>query len=81
MQARDIEALRSAMRERGLSQRQLARLARCSPPTPGRLLQGRATEDTTAVRLARALGRPVGQLFEDAASSNERQGVEREAAV
>lgn len=79
-QARSTEGLRKAIKERGLTHRELATLAECSRNTPYKLLCGRTTGDETAARLAKALRRDITELFDDAVSSN-RQAHVNEGAV
>lgn len=64
-----------------MSHRALARAALCSKNTPGRLLAGKAVEDNAAVRIARVLGRPLGELFEDTVSSTEQDISKHGAAA
>lgn len=80
--ARDTSVVRVAMRERGLSHRQLARLAGCSKSTIGFVAGGdRAVNDQLAQALARALRRPVDELFETVQSTVERPSSESEAVA
>lgn len=79
--ARDPDAVRAAVAERKLTQRELARLAGCSKGTIGFVLNGqRAVNDHLALRLARVLRRPVGELFEPVVS-NPRQIIGEQEAV
>jgi len=71
MRVRNPEALRAAKEARRLSYRQLAKLADVHPsllshliPAPGTKPRNRACNPDTAVRIARALDRPVDELFE-----------------
>lgn len=77
---RSPDLLRTALVERAISQRELARLASCPHSLPGKLLDGQATSDTAAVRIARALRQPVDGLFEAAMSTVEPRDVNEKAA-
>lgn len=77
--ALDPDALLAAKIERDVSFRELGRLAECPHNLLSKLLQGKATSDDNAERLARALRRDVGDLFVDAASNVEQDAVHQKA--
>lgn len=80
--ARDPDALRAAVADRKLTQRELAQLAGCSKGTVGFLLNGqRAVNPVLALRLARVLRRPVGDLFVDAVSTAAPPNVAQSAVA
>jgi hypothetical protein len=80
--ARDPDLIRQAMADRGrLSRQEVALLAQCSKGTIGFLLSGRPISDDIARRIARAVQRPVDDLFETAAPSRGQQRRHREAVA
>lgn len=79
--ARDAEALREVIRTRGLSYRQLGKLANCSRTTPYLLLQGKSTSNQLALSIAKALGQQPDDLFVDALSTPEQQMSKQGAAA
>lgn len=79
---RDPDAVRSALQARGLSHRELARLAGCSKSTVGFVTSGgRAVNDDLAQRIARFLRRPVDELFAPTVSTSRRTNSERKAVA
>lgn len=81
MLVRDPEALRAAKEARQLSYRQLALLVGVHPstlshliPAPGTKPRNRTCTPQTAERIARALGRPVDELFEHRYASDPSTG-------
>jgi len=80
--ARDPDLIRAAMANRGdLSRQEVALLARCSKGTIGFLLTGQSIDDDIARRIARAVRRPVDELFESVTPSRRQQRRHREAAA
>lgn len=80
--ARDPDQFRAAMKARGkLSLNEVAAIAKCAKGTVSRVLDGYAVNPELAVRLARAVQRPVDDLFEAAPSSNKPTGDERQAVA
>ena len=80
-QVRDPEAFRDALAERGMSQRQAARLVGCSHSVPTKILRGDRISVALATQFARALRRPLGELFRDALSTSEPVNVNDEASA
>ena len=80
--ARDPESIRAAMTARGnLSRQEVALLAQCSKGTIGFVLAGRSTDDATARRIARAVQRPVDDLFETVPPSRGQVRPQRRAVA
>ncbi len=80
--ARDTSVVRAAMQERGLSHREVARLAGCSKSTIAFVADGeRCVNDQLAQALARVLRRPVDHLFVPAPSTDERPSGHNEAVA
>lgn len=80
-QVRDVEALRAAIQARDLTQREVARLAECSKGMVCWILDGKPVSDLLAVRLARSLRRPVGELFASIDASREQSKTKQRAGV
>jgi transcriptional regulator with XRE-family HTH domain len=72
MRLQSGEILRAFMRQRGISERTLARYAGCSRAMVGHLLHGRKTTCTPqlAVKIAEALSVPLEALFVPRVSTN-----------
>lgn len=78
---RDPDGARQAIENRRLTRRELATLAGCTVGNIGFILDGQSTDPALARRLARALRRPVAELFEDVASTGEQAIVEPRATA
>lgn len=61
--ARDPEQLKRLIEERGLSSRQMGRVARCSHTAIYKVVRGNRLGDELARRIARALNSSVAELF------------------
>lgn len=80
--ARDPAAVRAAIAERRLTQRELARLAGCSQGLIGFLLKGeRSVNSRLARRIARVLQRSVDELFADVETTAKPQSDNRQAVA
>lgn len=77
--ARDPDAFAAALVKRGLTHRQVAALAECSPGWISRIRSGGRVNDALARRIARILKVPVADLFADSESSVGTSIVKRQA--
>lgn len=79
--ARDPDQIEAAIKQRGLTLREVGLLCECSDGTVRFVMAGKSTNPTLARRFARVLRRPLDDLFVDVASSKEQSTTEQDAVA